>query len=564
MRPVELELQLRSFAARQTIQFPESGMVMITGKRAGEDTGSGAGKSSIPIAMAFALGFCDLPMTDLTNWDTDEKPYVRLRLLAKDGNMYDIIRDPKLSVMTNGVPHTGTATAADEMLKTILKQAPDLVKTLTYSPQRSDDKFITKTDSEQKEFLTTVLNLGLLEQAEEKLSAKLKLAQSQHQTATGTIAQIEALETSFRVIPHEELQAAYDEVMRLDALRRVQGDVTLTQQLQAEIQQFDGQIAQVNKINAAASQAAYQNEQIKNQVTQIKAQVETLKLNQCPTCRQEWLAAASKIEELEIQRKNLGQNFKANLATIDAAIPYKDPSIISQIQAKKTECQQKLVAMAAPAQEAERNFQIANQNYANLNNQVTQQKSLLDRKAKALEDEKNYSIQEYILHHASQIAGRQGFLGEIFQEVLAEIEKATNDWMSCASNVSTFTLQFSTESVTKGGKVSKKIATNLWKSGKQVKLKSLSGGQQASIELAVELAVISVVKTRSGIDYGWLILDESMDGMDVPLKYEWIEAIKTRIDTLLIVIDHSTEIKELFDSVIEVSFDGQSSQINAE
>lgn len=560
MKPVELEFQLRSFEKRQLISFPSSGMIMITGKRLGEDSGSGAGKSSIPIAIAFALGFCELPMTDLVNWHTDEKPYVRFRLISKDGNLYDIIRDPKLSVLTNGVPNTGTATAADELLKSIVKTIPELTKTLTYSPQRSTDKFITKTDSEQKEFLTTVLDLSKLEKAEEQLSIKLKTIQNMHQTAVGTIKQIESLEPTFRNISQEELQLAYDELNRLNTLRQTSNQPEISQKLRQEIQMFDLEINKIHQIKQAAANATYQNTQIKTTVENIKLQIEVLKQNRCPTCQQEWNAAETKIVQLETQRQSLAQNYKANMASIEAAKPYDD-SVISQLNSLKTTAQQQLVALQAPQQEAERNFQIANQNYANLTNQATQQNTLLERKSKAIADEAQYAIQEHILYHASQIAGRQGFLGDIFQEVLAEIESATNDWMSCASNVSTFTLQFSTESVTKAGKVNKKIATNLIKGNKVVKLKSLSGGQQASIELAVELAVISVVKRRSGIDYGWLILDESMDGMDVPLKYEWIEAIKTRIDSLLIVIDHSSEIKELFDSVIEVTFDGQNSEI---
>lgn len=561
MNLIELEFQLRSFEKRQTISFPQNGMVMIIGKRLGEDTGSGAGKSSIPIAIAFALGFCDLPMTDLANWHTDEKPYVRLRLSSKDGNIYDIIRDPKLSVLVNGVPNTGTATAADELLKGIIKTTPELTKTLTYSPQRSSDKFITKTDSEQKEFLTSVLDLAKLEKAEEQLLVKLKSIQNMHQTAIGTIKQIESLEPTFRNISQEELQSAYDELTRLNLLRQSSVQPEISQKLRQEIQMFDAEINKINQIKQAAANAVYQNTQIKTTVENIKSQIEVLKQNRCPTCQQEWNAAETKIVQLESQKQSLAQTYKSNMAAIESAKPYND-SVISNLASLKTAAQQQLIALQQPQQEAERNFQLANQNYANLTNQVTQQKTLFERKSKAIADESQYAIQEYILYHASQIAGRQGFLGDIFQEVLAEIETATNDWMSCATNVNTFTLQFSTESVTKAGKVNKKIATNLIKGNKVVKLKSLSGGQQASIELAVELAVISVVKRRSGIDYGWLILDESMDGMDVPLKYEWIEAIKTRIDSLLIVIDHSSEIKELFDSVIEVTFDGQNSEIS--
>lgn len=561
MRILELEFQMRSFSKRQVISFPENGMLMITGKRTGEDSGSGTGKSTIPMAIAFALDFCDLPIVDLSNWNTEEKPYVRLRLQSKDGNIYDIVRDPKLSIVVNGVPHQGTSSAAEELLKTIIAINPSLTKALTYLAQRSSDHFITSTDSQQKEFLTTVLNLTELEKAEERIVEKLKVIQNQHQIAVGTIKQIEAIESSMKPISDEELKQAYSEVLRLQQLRQNAGQNDQILDLQKQVHLIDSEILKINTINQSSTNAEYQNNQIRTTVEQIKVQIESLKKNICPTCKQEWLSTQNKIQELETQKQSLAQTFKANMATIAAAAPYKDPSIIHSMNVKKSEIQQQILSFSVPVQEAERNYQIAVQNYNSLSNQSAQYKSLVDRKTKAQEEEKTLAVQEHVYYHASQIGGRQGFLGDIFQEVLSEIEAVANEFISRASNVNTFILHLGTESVTQKGKVNKKITSTIWKSGKPVKLKSLSGGQQASIELAVELAVIAVVKRRSGIDYGWLILDESMDGMDVPLKNEWIETIKTLVDGLLIVIDHSTEIKELFDSVIEVTFDGQDSEI---
>lgn len=67
----ELELEgFRSFEEKTLITFPESGMVLIAGRHLDGSMSSGSGKSSIPIAISFALGYCSLPSTALKSWNS--------------------------------------------------------------------------------------------------------------------------------------------------------------------------------------------------------------------------------------------------------------------------------------------------------------------------------------------------------------------------------------------------------------------------------------------------------------------------------------------------------------
>lgn len=167
LMPVELEIEgFRSFTERTLIQFPKvtRGAVLINGKYKDGSTSSGSGKSTILQAIAFVLDFCDIPTTELKSWYASKKIYVRFRL--SDGtNVYDIIKDPKLSLIINGEEYKGTATGAKEKLQEILKAPPELVKTLTYRPQRQRGMFLSNTDSQNKEFLVQVLGLEPVEKA---------------------------------------------------------------------------------------------------------------------------------------------------------------------------------------------------------------------------------------------------------------------------------------------------------------------------------------------------------------------------------------------------------------
>lgn len=185
------------------------------------------------------------------------------------------------------------------------------------------------------------------------------------------------------------------------------------------------------------------------------------------------------------------------------------------------------------------------------------QKQLQAKLAEKRSAEAELNIESDLL----SLLGREGFLGSIFDEVLDEISTETNNTLSAVPNTSHVTLEFKSESVTQKGTVKKSIIPVITVGDYTAPIKSaLSGGMLSVLELATDLAVMNVVSRRTGIVPGYLILDESFTGIDNKSKESCFELLQIYAkDRLIIVIDHDTEFKSLFDKVITVEcINGQS------
>lgn len=152
------------------------------------------------------------------------------------------------------------------------------------------------------------------------------------------------------------------------------------------------------------------------------------------------------------------------------------------------------------------------------------------------------------------LIGREGFLGSIFDEVLEEISHETSEILKSIPNVSRVTVRFKSESQTQKATVKRSIIPVVMKSGLEIPLSAgLSGGMMTAVELAIDLAVANVISRRTGKMPGWLVLDESFEGLGIIEKEACSEILKRNSSNrLILVVDHSTEFKEMFDGFIEI------------
>ena len=166
-----------------------------------------------------------------------------------------------------------------------------------------------------------------------------------------------------------------------------------------------------------------------------------------------------------------------------------------------------------------------------------------------------------------EFIGYKGFLGSIFDEVLAEITEETNTILGGIANTSHVTLHFASEVLPqKGGAPRREIKPIISISGFQATLRSgASGGMRSGVYLAVDLAVAKVVSRRTNSWPGWIFLDESFNGMDMPSRETCMGMLKRYAgDRLLLVVDHATELKELFETFIDVEFANGRSTIRSQ
>lgn len=190
--------------------------------------------------------------------------------------------------------------------------------------------------------------------------------------------------------------------------------------------------------------------------------------------------------------------------------------------------------------------------------QVQSQKGNLDKAITEKEkSEKELNLEKDVF----ALVGRQGFLGTIFEEVLAEIAAIANETLSQVSNVRHLSVDFETEKEAANGNITTRITPVVYSRGRKVSFSSgISGGMQTAVELAIDLAVGDVVSRRRGFYPGFLILDESFDGLGGTAKESCLEMLQQTATTkLVLVVDHDASFQGLFHSVIEIEqTDGRS------
>jgi DNA repair exonuclease SbcCD ATPase subunit len=148
----------------------------------------------------------------------------------------------------------------------------------------------------------------------------------------------------------------------------------------------------------------------------------------------------------------------------------------------------------------------------------------------------------------AHLTGREGFRGSVFDEALEAISAETNAMLASIANTRNCTLEFTSENVTQEGKVRQEITPVITINGHKTSLEyGPSGGMLSAIELAVDLAVGKIISERTGVCPGWLILDESFDGLGPREKETCLEILQLYAhDRLVIIVDHMSETQGLF------------------
>lgn len=548
----------RSWKDEATFVFPIAGPILFTGYDTTNNTGSGTGKSSVLEAIAFALGYSSIPSTILKNWDSKS---MSVELTLKDNlNEYVIIRAPKLKIIENGmIDKNETAAGFEVRLKEILGIPKDLVEALVYRPQRQAGRFIHFTDSKKKEFLTACLKLKEVETAYDQFNADLKTLSTNKEVAERELTFIQDQLNNSTADGQEMLKAKQQ---HLDAKHTTEEarKITVDPAIQQEISENNSAMQKIqNSINLATS-AHNENIRISTRLDALKKEIGQLMSNICPTCTRPWDNAGELKQQKKTEFIELTGASEKNIVILKEVEPLHEH--FSTMQTRNQDLQLKVSSAQASIAQAEQAEQIALQFLNQTHHQIKTHQAHMA----TLKEKENLlgatGQQMELTQYAKDLLGRNGFLGEIFDEVLLDIQNRTNEMIGMIPNVSRFVMSLSSSRLTKDGNKKKEIKATFFKNGNEIPFKALSGGQQVAVELCADLAVAEVIRERSGSKLGWIALDEAMDGLDIEPKKAALEVIKQKIKGQILIIDHATEIKEGFSTVFNVIFDGNYSRVD--
>lgn len=553
LKKMELE-GFRSFKERTVLEFPDSGAVLVSGKYKNENISSGSGKSSLLMAIAYGLGFNDLPATELKNWNS-KSLYVSL-VLKKDDIEIEIIRNPKLQVSIGQEVYTGTS--AQEKLDFALGVTSDLLKILTYRPQREPGSFLKAPDSEKKNLLREMLQLTEIDEAYDRIKLehdsnkiKIDMLERELQFLNQNINSWSINENEY-----EKLKASYIECQReIDSIKNNKGLLEGTQRLNV----LRSEISDVNHLISQVSAKKQQNSDILLRIKNIQTEIMVMEEEKCPTCMQFWSTGGNVADQRKVSMSVLNKQLEDNSKVISR---YEE--FLNKLNLLTDEYDEISIKTGSESRRAKELLEKSNILKNNLKMMADQKTKFDSIKNDITEKEKIKNELEKDLFkytHSLKILSNQGFLGYIFDELLQELENRVNTLICDIPNLSTFSVSIGSSQTSKNGNVKNNITIKIQKLGKEMSVKNLSGGQVCALELCFDLAISEIIRNRSGIKFNWVALDEAMDGLDIETKRCAIDTIKKNINGLIVIVDHSTEIKESFEKVINVEFDGKNSYI---
>lgn len=597
-------IHLQNFLSYQNglVVLPIHGMVLLQGP-------SGSGKTAVMQAIAYAFGFNNIPKNSLTTWGAASGCKVEVIFV------YGIYRctlvrsedQPTHLTMDSG---SGSSTvvkgnnAVKEALVKLFEISPEFLSELTYRPQQEPGSFIRKTDSEKKEFLTEVLGLQKFEAAVDWAQKRLKelevdLAHYAAATKNHTDAFAAAKAEVERypkpdVLPQEFFDGILlAEAQLTDAETLAANDRFLlskakpaedTDDIKALRLTLDGlidmKVAIGNELTALNSpiRKLAGTSGILNGLIQKK---QALDAGICSQCDQPWVNQ-NEVEKTErdigVQEGKLHEYDEALRRQRDAQKEFKNleqaiEDVKNQILEKQTVNQEEYrkldhaVAASRHLTEVKRRDYNAAKHRAELATEKYQSALKLHQNALVRHESSSAALSDAISDHDSvqreihkeqdfaALAGNQGFLGAIFEEVLLQIAAEANTILAKVPNTAHVAIAFATETTTQSGKTKKSITLNVTVGGNTTSLHAgLSGGMKTVVMLATDLAVAKVVAQRSGLEPNWLILDEPFDGLDSTSREAMLEMLAREAqEKVIIVVDHSVDTSGMFQHILKVT-----------
>lgn len=157
----------------------------------------------------------------------------------------------------------------------------------------------------------------------------------------------------------------------------------------------------------------------------------------------------------------------------------------------------------------------------------------------------------------------KSYLSCSFESALESISDEATRMIRQIPNMATASIQFEGLRNTKDGKVKEEITCLLSMDGEiGVPIKSLSGGEGSSADLAVDLSVVKFISEQTGKGINIMLLDEISGGMDTVCIQDTIEMLKGfSVDKKLLIVEHNPVAVQSFENKITVIRDGLTSKI---
>jgi DNA repair exonuclease SbcCD ATPase subunit len=561
-----------SYGAGNVINFVKAPLTQLVGK-------NGHGKSSVALILEevlFNKNSKGIKKADILNRYIKEKSYSIELDLERDGNDYTIKctrgTQQTVKLLKNNVDISAhTATQTYKIIEDIIGIDHKSFAQIVYQSNASSLEFLTSADTARKKFLIEILNLTKYTRAGEvfkehsiDLGKQISECQGKITAINSWLDKYEKSDLTTKTI--KPVEVLDDNLAKQVA--QLELEITNIDKTNRKINQNNIYIKQLDSIDlitgakpidqAKLKQAQQQQTECMKTVRDGEAFIKRLNSLRgiCPTCfssidehkvgelvtvktaeiesaRAEAVANLVIASELETQDKQykeaarVEQEIEKLMLLVDRALP--------QNVLDKNELQDQYNNLARTLQETQQRIKLAEEHNSRAqqhNSRVETIKQQLQEMSAELEE---HSFQLSIMNERMSILqvltktfSTTGLVAYKIECLVKDLEDITNRYLVDLSD-GRFQIGFKVNS-------SDKLNVVITDNGRDIDINALSGGEKARVNVATLLAIRKLMQTLSSSRINLLILDETVEALDVDGKEKLVEVLlkEEHLNTFLV------------------------------
>lgn len=565
-----------SYGNLNTINFVKAPLTQLVGK-------NGHGKSSIALILEevlFNKNSKGIKKADILNRYIKDKSYTIELDLERDGHSYTIkttraINQTVKLLKNNQDISAHTATQTYKIIQDIIGIDHKSFAQIVYQSNAMSLEFLTSADTARKKFLIEILNLTKYTRASEvfkEISLELGKEMAEAQAKVNIIKSWLDKYEKVDLIPKQLVQVEIFDSKLEQTAAELNLKIATLDKTNRKIIQNNTYLEQLNSITLDLTQCVSVDPQTIKQLQQEQTEhLKTVKDGElfikklknltgtCPTCFSQIDSAktkeliSSKTQEVETARANVAvalnkcnklekldtqykqaiktqQEFERLHQLVDNTLPLKTLN--------KLELQNQYDSLVKTIQEIKQRIKSAEDQNTQAqihNNKIETIRQQLQEMTEELEE---YTFQLHLMTERMSILqvltktfSTTGLVAYKIECLVKDLELITNQYLVDLSD-GRFQISFKVNS-------SDKLLVVITDNGKDIDINVLSGGEKARVNVATLLAIRKLMQTLSSSRINLLILDETVEALDVDGKDKLVEVLLREEHLNTVLVSHS-------------------------
>ena len=577
MKLIKVEINNILSIENAEVTFGDTGLVLVEGHDYDTGRANGAGKSSIFNAISFAL-YDRIPrrITKSEIVRKGAKEGSCCVTLGVDDRTFKVKRS-RPTLVEFFVDDVKVDMTQEEFESKIGLNYDQFVLTM-YNPQDSQERFLNLNDSDKKTFLLKIMNLNKFTSAKEVVSLRQKTLEQEKNIATSKLESYRSNVSIYKesLVDVDEIQSKIDQstkdivfynskIKELELVK--EPDISKYTETEAKIQE---------KLMTFATTSLSRSEELKKyrQLESMLSEFDPKKPDTtCPACNAQLniqgktLAKADDIAALKKQWevhqaeiKSAMLDHKANIDKCDSILSKKDEinALADKIKSKKQEEYKEYRDAQVRISEYKNSISIKNNEISSLNRQIDKNKDIKSKIKDILDNAKlinnkldDINNETSILGAVDSIFDSTGAPAYIIDCIVDLINETVSSnivdiWPNASYSIKTY-------KENKDKSIKAKMSETLTIDGVERSVGSLSGGEFRALSLALDFAILDVLSAQYSLNLNPVVLDEPFSGLD-NLGRELVIDVLTKVsqNRQVWVVDHASEAKSMFNSVLKV------------